>query len=357
MANMNIRTPRFYVDNVSYRLSRGVTQDGAYDVMATNTGNDLVGIKSGGGVEADLFDMKPLNQVTFDTSASSTSRADHVVVSLDGMGESNSKTSFIAILNHNMQSANAKFRVGVSDTLSHVQSANFSSATIVEPSQVINADTIGTSPYVITPATNGSTIITYTEHDYRYIGIQFEGISSTFSSGTDLQVGCILVGEYYDMPHAPDLAVKRKIMFDKVSINESLGGQRYSNSINYGRFSTTSSKSPFSTANDAQTTYGGRISYDMSFSYLFSTDVMPDGYENISSNAVFNSFTDDSVVTDVWNKTNGNGLPFIFTTDNTSTGNGAESDYIFARFAQNELEMNQVAPDIYNVKMKIEEEF
>jgi len=350
MANMNIRTPRFYVDNISYRLSRGIAQNGEYDVMATNTGNNLVGIKSGGGVEADLFDMKPLNQVTFDTSASSTTQADHVVMSLDGMGESNSKTSFIAILNHNMQSANAKFRVGVSDTLSDVQSANFGSATLLQPTEIINADTIGSSPYVVTPATNGSTIITYTEHDYRYIGIQFEGIDSSFSGSVDLKIGCILVGEYYDMPHAPDLAVKRKIMFDKVNINESLGGQRYSNMTTFGKTVSTSSKSPFATTTLSQNLHGGRISYDMSFSYLFSTDVMPNEYGSIQT-------SDDSIIGDIWNKTNGNHLPFIFSVDNTSVGDNAESEHIFARFAQDELEMNQVAPDIYNVKMKIEEEF
>jgi hypothetical protein len=311
MANMNIRTPRFYVDNISYRLSRGIAQNGVYDVMATNTGLNLVGIKSGGGVEADLFDMKPLNQVTFDTSASLTARADHVVVSLDGMGESNSKTSFIAILNHNMQSANAKFRVGFSDTLSEIQSANFDSlAYKPQPTKIINADTVGSSPYVITPDTNGSTIITYTEHDYRYMGIQFEGIDSSFSGSSDLKVGCILVGEYYDMPHAPDLAVKRKIMFDKVNINESLGGQRYSNMTTFGKTVSTSSKSPFATTTLSQNLHGGRISYDMSFSYLFSTDVMPNEYGSIQT-------SDDSIVGDIWNKTNGNHLPFIFSVDNT----------------------------------------
>jgi hypothetical protein len=47
-------------------------------------------------------------------------------------------------------------------------------------------------------------------------------------------------------------------------------------------------------------------------------------------------------------------LPFIFTSDGSST---AESDYLFARFGQNSLDMSQVALDTFNVSMKIEEEF
>ena len=91
--------------------------------------------------------------------------------------------------------------------------------------------------------------------------------------------------------------------------------------------------------------YGGRMSYDMKFSYLNSTDIMPDDYS---------SFNDNSVVDDVWSATHGSHTPFIFTQDGTSS---SESDYLFARFAQDSLEMNQVAPDVFNVSFKIEEEF
>ena len=35
----------------------------------------------------------------------------------------------------------------------------------------------------------------------------------------------------------------------------------------------------------------------------------------------------------------------------------AQSDHMFARFANNTLETNQVADKVWNVKMKIQEEF
>ena len=82
-------------------------------LQATHTGNHLVGIKSGGGSEIELFDMKPYNQVTFDTSANTTKRQDHVVITLDVMGENASKKSFVAILNHNLKSAGGKIHIRV----------------------------------------------------------------------------------------------------------------------------------------------------------------------------------------------------------------------------------------------------
>ena len=77
---------------------------------------------------------------------------------------------------------------------------------------------------------------------------------------------------------------------------------------------------------------------------------MPDEMHSIST-------TDDAVIEDIWNKVNGPALPFIFSCDKDSEGTNAESEHIFARFANNSLDMSQVANDFWNVSMRIEEEF
>ena len=348
MANMNAKTPRWYCDYINYRLSRGIAQNGNYDVQATSTGNNLVGIKSGGGTEAELFDMKPLNLVTFDTSASSAAKADHVVISLDVMGESDSKVSFVAILNHNLATATGKIRISASDTKSHIENDDLTSATTITCTEVVNADTISTN--IITPATDGSTIVRFSESDLRYWGIQFEGSDSGNFSSTDLTVGCILIGEYFDAPNAPDLSINRSIIFDKVNLSESIGGQRYSNMSSHGGTASSASKSPFSTAAAGEQIFGGRMAYDLNFSFLASSDLMPDEYD------IYNP-TDDSFVEDVWNRVNGPHIPYIFSVDNSSEGDNAESEHLFARFANNSLDMSQVANDFWNVSMRIEEEF
>ena len=344
MANMNIRTPRIYTDHINYLMSRGVAQNGNFDVTATDAGAYLMGTFTTGS-EAELFDMKPLNKCTFDTSADTDG---HVLINIDTQS-TYSKKSFVAILNHNMASADAKVLIKASDTEAHIQAVDMGSATAMSnPAEVVNADTITSS--IVTPATDGSTIVRFDESALRYWGIQFEGDSSNTFGSTDLFVGCILLGEYYEMPHAPDLSVKRSIIFDKTKLQESVGGQRFSNATSFGRQSTTTTKSPFSKASAGYSTNGGRLAYDMNFSYLNSTDVMPDEY------GLWN-VTDDSVVEDVWNHTNGSHLPFIFSIDKDSEGNQAESEHIFARFAQNSMDMTQVASDTWNISMRIEEEF
>ena len=354
MANQDIGIPRFYCDYINFRLSRGdITQANTFDVMATDTGDNLVGIKTNGGTEAELFDMRPLNLVTFDTAASSASKADGVVVALDVMGQTSSKISFIAILNHNMPTATGRFKIAASDTKEHIQAFDFGSATAIQPTEVVNGDTIdGSSPYEVTPATDGSTIVRFAESDLRYWGIQFEGSNSNNFSSTDLTVGCIMVGEYYDMPHAPDMSVKRSIMFDNVKLQDSVGGQRYSNMTSHGRTGSVTSKSPFSTTTVGQHIFGGRLAYDMKFSFLKSTDLMPDEYDTYNP-------TDDSTVEDIWNITNGPHLPFIFSIDNSTSeeGDNAETQHIFARFAQNSLDMTQVMHKLWTINLRIEEEF
>jgi len=343
MANLNIRTPRFYVDRINYILNRGRTISQSCEIQATNTSNNTVGLKTGSEV-SDLIDMRPLNQATFDTSATVTTQADTVVTRFD-FAFGSYVTNFVAILNHNMTSADAKFSIGYGNE-TQVETIGFTGGTVVTPSVKLNGTE---SSNIVTPQSDGHTLVTFDSAGSSDWGIQFQGSNGgNFDGINDLKIGCILIGELYDMPQSPDLSVKRSIEFDKQKIQESLGGQRFSTMSSYGKgYASSQSKSPFHdyTSNGARGLYGGRMSYDMKFSYLNSTDVMPDDYS---------SFNDNSVVDDLWNATHGRHTPFIFTQDGTST---SESDYLFARFGQDSLQMNQVANDMFDVSMKIEEEF
>lgn len=346
MANLNIRTPRFYVDRINYILNRGRTISQSCEIQATNTSNNTVGLKTGSEV-SDLIDMRPLNQATFNTSDTTTTREDTVVTRFD-FAFGSYVTNFVAILNHNMTSAEAKFSIG-HGTETQVETIGFTGGTTITPSVVLNGSE---NSNIVTPQSNGHTLVTFTTSaaNQQNWGIQFQGSggSNRFNDNDDLKIGCILIGELYDMPQSPDLSVKRSIAFDKQKIQESLGGQRFSTMSSYGKgYASEQSKSPFHdyTSNGARGLYGGRMSYDMKFSYLNSTDVMPDDYS---------SFNDNSVVDDLWNATHGRHTPFIFTQDGTSI---SESDYLFARFGQDSLQMNQVANDMFDVSMKIEEEF
>ena len=64
MANMDVRTPKFFTDYPNFLMATGTAQDGNFDVMS---GSDLINTFNAGS-EAELFDMKPMNQVHFETS-------------------------------------------------------------------------------------------------------------------------------------------------------------------------------------------------------------------------------------------------------------------------------------------------
>tara|TARA_R100000315_G_C5235722_1_gene147910 strand:+ start:11936 stop:12979 length:1044 start_codon:yes stop_codon:yes gene_type:complete len=347
MANMNIVTPRFYSCLASYHYARGHS---IASITATDSGTYFVGLPATNTVE-DLFDLRPLNTVTFDTSSDTDG---HVLTQIE-FQDASYKQNFIAILNHNLNSSDGRFKVvagnHTSDNASldgggaETSDINWGSVTV---SEVVNADTIAASDsnktVTVTPASDGTTIITFTEQDLQYWGIQFEG-DTTWNASTDFTCGGIMIGTYYDMPFAPDMAVKRSIIYDKTKIQESLGGQRFASTTSFGR----SSGSPFGLGS-GHSNHGGRISYDMKFSYLNNTDVMPDEYSIVD-------YDDNTFIGRVWNMVDGNNRPFIFSIDNSSTGANAESEHIFARFDQESLEMSQSAHNVFNVGLTLSEEF
>ena len=364
MANLDVRTPRFYVDYINYLISRGVNTNN-FTVSTGDASN--IDVATNGGSAAELFDMRPLNQVEFNTTSDPDG---HVSVVLD-LNTSSLRVDFVAILNHNMLAADAKVRISSSETKSEVEAIDHAGADDTEANNVL-VNVLGTKTISNNKATvddtyswgAGHTIVTFPQNKEadstladRYWGIQFEGTNSqtsvghgdgTFDTSTNLKIGCILLGQFYDMPQAPDIQIKRSIIFDGVDVRQSLGGSRFSNLNNHGRRAlTNSNKSPFMTYFDSFGAYGGRMVYDMNFSYLNSSQIMPTSYDTPQT-------SQDAVIEDLWNKTNGNHIPFIFTQDNTST---AYSDYLFARFGQNNLDMTQVADKVYNIKFRIEEEF
>jgi hypothetical protein len=372
MANVEVKTPRFYCDMISSFIKKGTTQNGSFDVTATGSG--FIGLQN--GTEAELFDGRPTNVVDFDTSGDTDGQ---VLVTLAMPQTISLNINFIAVLNHNMYSADAKMRIFVGNEATDIAGADGANAETGEydwgnaPTEVLNADDItragDSKSSVISPANNGSTIIAMeasTPIDHKYIGIQFEGTVSqtsaahadgTFDASTDLYIGCIMVGTYTDMPHSPDMTFTNSIMFDDVKIRKSMGGQKYGLATNLGKSSTNHPPFLFSGASDSLGSHNifyGRRSYDFAFSYINNTDLYPSEMNNVGSEL---SGNDNSFIMDVWNRTLGGLLPFIFTVDKTSVGDEAESEYIFARFDQNSLDLNQVAHKLFNLRLKIVEEF
>jgi len=339
MTHQRIVSPKFFTDQINSMVSRGYGMDN-FTVQATNTGNHFVGIESGGGVVQELFDMNPQKRVTFETGTNSTTKADHVLLNLD-FGTA-IHLSYVAILNHNMKTADSQFFV----------CANTSAITLdntgakISSTEVINADD---SSDVFTPDNDGDSIIKFdANQNFQHFGIQIEGTSSEFSS-TDLKIGQIVIGMAFELTASPDLQVNRIIEYGN-DIMETPSGKRFSSARFLEGFtsSDTTAGQPFrSKGTNTSLRFGGRTRYDISYSFVDDTQLT-------SSDISTNNHSSFDFYNSVWNKTNGSHIPFIFTPDSSSTTVG---DYLYARFGQNELQSTQVASRVFNTSLSIVEEF
>jgi len=393
MSYNRIGTPRFYLDTNSWRMTRGFQNKITAYGVNYNTGSTL----------NDLIDMKPLNRCSFDTSANTD--VPFLFVLNTSNTSSENKFDFVALLNHNLWTASGRIltmysvesgtttgtetnklthsgqnfltTVEVGDRVINTTDSTLSYVTNVDndndltlsddifvngedylifrhitPTAVVNATVdsdggnTGTESCV-DPPYNGSTIFTFDEitgTDGQYWAVEIEP-DSAFSA-TDLEIGCLMMGEYYDMPHSPDLSIKRNFEYDGVVVQQSIGGGEFANATHFGGddFESNVFGQPFRqrTTTNARRS-GGRMSYDMKFSYLQDTDLMPSDLSIPYGDTVFH---------DVWNKTSGRFNPFIFAVDGTSTTTG---DYIFARFNQDSFNATQVAPQIWDISLKIRE--
>jgi hypothetical protein len=394
MSYNRILTPRFFINTPTWLFSRG---------LATSEWEKITGTYNGSPNDIELMDGNVANRVSFDTSGNTGA---HIFFQMDLTLTGSIPIGYVAILNHNLSSADGRIRVmhtvdfGTTDGTTEnklIESGQNFSATVNSGDRVVNT-TDSTLAYVTNvdsdtqltlnndimvsgesynifttvsglasvvngtvdsdggagsedvadPPYDGSTIITFDEvTNKRYWAIEIEDDSAF--SGTDLEMGLIQLGEVYTMPNAPDLAVKRSFSQDGVAVMESAGGKRYANA-RWLRGSTSTNNQFGQPFRVPYASYlrrpSGRQLLDMQFSYINDTDLLTSDLEDITSG--------DTTIGDVWMKTGGELYPFIFTPDSTSTTSG---DYLWARFGQNSLDMTQVANDVWNIKMRIEEEF
>ena len=192
----------------------------------------------------------------------------------------------------------------------------------------------------------------------------------------DNPLGSIVIGNYYDMPHSPDLNLKLSYEYDGVKTIQTKGGSTLSNA-SYTKPADWGDSGAWQLGGASNLRNGRRV-WDLSFSYLSDTDVFPinasTGYQNITSDGYYvdnnnpttgvvdidtnqglfdtNVLSGSDFFSVVWNKTMGGHLPFIFQPD---SNNNNPDQFAIARFDMNSLQYEQVANNVYNVKLKIRE--
>ena len=337
MAYQNIGTPRFYINIVEWLNATGAKKL-PDDVLYNNI------LAKSEGLLTLPVSPQPAYSWYFNGG-------------VHGMTEN----GFIAFLGHRMKSVDTYFSFYA-----------LNGVPIPFNELIVNCELDG--PYAIRANYDGFTIATFEGT----VDIQnFYLLNDTY----DL-IGSTILGSYYDMPNAPNLSLTMSRDYGKTNEITTHNGSSISNNMwnkppmwgDLGAWELEGSATQ-------ELSRGGRRSWDLKFSYMddgdlwganqslsktiiTSTDIeagdINTGYPDFNDNIL----TDDNFFSQVWHKTLGGTLPFIFqpdapvlneTTGEYEGGNNNPDQFAICRFVDNSLKATQSAFNVYDISLSIEE--
>ena len=352
MGYQRFATPRAYVDHISYNLVNGWSELSNIDIK-DDAGSDVT---LASGNKEDLFDLKPHNTISIAASTQAFYIQFNTEFGTNSLGENN----FIAILNHNFHSADAVFKVEVSDAAdfsgSHTDLTDgdgTGTGTGNNHVAVINAATDATDTY-IDPANNGWTLITFpsvSSVDNQYVRITIEDDGGTGQNfATRVDIGSIMYGTYIDWPHPMDVNLTTAYDYDGTTLHNSVGGSTFASAPYLGPPAWSVTNPWVNTTTSNQQTYGfqrryGRMKHSLNFSHMADTNVF-----SADQTAHSGFFTGDDLHAQFYNKILGQHIPFLWTLDSTSTTAG---DYGLYRLADSAFQAKQIGSRVFDVKIDL----
>tara|TARA_Y100000310_G_scaffold73243_1_gene69425 strand:- start:256 stop:1284 length:1029 start_codon:yes stop_codon:yes gene_type:complete len=340
MAYQQVGTPRFYINAIEWLQSLG-------DIISITT-------YDGSTIPSSIFMTLPVNSISFSQ--------DFRIENIKGF----TNQSFISVLGHDSASSEVNMEI-----------RNYEDSISLVLENIVNA-------------TNGTHLIP----DYDGFSIAtFDGTGETdfrFKPQGALNIGSIVIGTFYDMPHSPDLSLKLSYDYSGIKTIETKGGASLSNAFytkppawgDLGAWELNNpSNESLSTLENQSLSRSGRKIYDLSFSFLDDGDVfganqslakttmatqIADGTPPASAfdgtpgetgadlavdAETFNDnlLSGDNFYSQVIHKTNGGQLPFIFQPDKNDNTN-----FIIAKFEKG-FSFQQTSPGLYSIKCRIVE--
>ena len=344
----NVGTPRFYVDILQWLKAQG--------------GLSLSGVEWESGNLLDLIGINPTQGKTLIPEADNTTVGSNDVISFEATSPFNllmpNDKNFFMVLGHNFATAGASIYVQEGEG-----TGEGNTWTGAAQSGLVNYNGSGSTSTVNQDGFSIS--IGSDAHNIQTNLLRFRLDATSTNYNTDIKIGSLLYGTYYDMPHSPDLNLKLTYEYDGVKTIQTKGGATLSNATytkpadwgDGGAWQLGSDES----GNPISNLRSGRRVWDLSFSYLSDTDLMPvvAATTNLGAGYAEGTPTNENTLLDgtdffsqVINKTMGGHLPFIFQANNS---NNSPDQFAIARFDMNSFSYDQVANNVYNVKLKIRE--
>jgi len=350
MTYQNIKTPKFYIDHLQYirTIGKGFPSDAD-------------------GIRNDIFNLNPSTFLAYrEANAQYNAWEFGIPLLADDTYTPNvnyGNLDYLGILGHNLAectSATSEIDLHFRDSADHNSTPDFSLLADLNPTEIVNYATDGIEY-------DGFSMIKFDEKNFKGIDIRLS-VSVTESLN---KIASLSLGKIYEMPHSPELSLTLKHEYKGVSRQDSIGGHTFTNT-NYYKPPSWGEREAWQLG-DFPTTYTGRRVWNLSFNYLNSDDLEPYHY-NLDSSVYA---TDESLInpnykenwfSSVIHYTMGGTLPFIFQPDGSATYTTADSnhdgsaDYIsnipefaICRFDMDTFTREQVAHNVYNIKVKIRE--
>ena len=224
-----------------------------------------------------------------------------------------------------------------------------------------------------------------------YDGWSLGGFNGSPFLGTKMRVyleggykcNSVAFGRYYDMPVSPNLSLTLGREYGGTKEQTSYNGSSISNTMwnkppmwgDLGAWelwteNVSVDRTPINTFFNKQSR-SGRRTWDLKFSFISDSDIwgvnqmLSTRGENISTDIGYESddfidgtafnynlLTDDNFFSQVWHRTLGGTLPFIFQPDNT---NNNPDQFAICRFTTDTLKVTQSAFNVYDISVSIEE--
>ena len=384
-----VKTPRFYVDMVTFLHATGMTgwadsdQRGGAELLYMNPSNPYIREQQSNPI---IFRLGIYNQNQYKTSF---------------------PINFVALLNHNLASDSNPFLVqGIRQDWADNNYTGHVWDTLTDNSDykrnILNGNQ--SNPNIV-PQYNGTTIFEIKERNELWTSF-FLKYDSGFDDTINHQLGSLVVGKYWDAPNSPDLSLTMSRRFDGIKKQKTIGGKTLANiyydgptewTMNHpidNDLNGTYKYPPFELDTTAQVdTQGFRFDYraksglgrkglrswNLTFSYISEDNMWMDN--EVSSKLTGDSINDDiyggnptggddpnPMLTDdsfnfVWNCTLGGTLPFIFQPNAPqydsagvmTQGDNSPDQFSICTFRQNTLSVKQVAYNTYTLSITIDE--
>ena len=190
--------------------------------------------------------------------------------------------------------------------------------------------------------------------------------------GSDvISISSMIMGRYYDMPANPNLSLTLSREYKGLKNTNTYMGHSLSNSMwnkapSWGDLPAWGLSDPNNPSTDLNLMgQSGRRIWDLKFSYIDDRDLFGSNQSlsninftstNYDSGDItndgdfeYNLINDDSFFPQVWHKTLGGTLPFVFQPDKDV------NEFAICRFADSSLKATQSAHNVYDISLKIEE--